>query len=97
MTADRERLERMRVRATVPPKREREHRWIALVTYTLSQEEIDAAARGEKMLLDEWNRVDANIGCLDCQEPYEAASGRPCEAEEYPWADRRGAVGGAEA
>jgi hypothetical protein len=59
----------------------KEHRWIVAVIYQLPEEAAERAVNGEVVNLGHENRIGVDgPGCLDCERPYEAARGTPCDA-----------------
>ena len=77
-------------RGFAPAKVPGRHRWIAVVTHTLSDE---AARRGHAVgagpvLLDVETMLDMSIGCLDCEQPFHDVADEPCRASAYRGFDR---------
>lgn len=65
----------------LPAKRKGEHRWVAVCSFFLSQEEAEAAVSpGNKVLMGMSNILTYGIGCYDCEEIYHLAHGSPCPA-----------------
>lgn len=67
---------------TLPDKEPGHHRWVAVVSYSLSDEEAKAAVEGgEPVLLDAAHLfTPVEVGCLDCEERYEDVVGTLCTA-----------------
>lgn len=67
----------------LPTKVSGQHRWLAFVTYSLTDEEAETAmtSGGEKVMLDERRRIDVMVGCWDCEGTYGDGRGKPCPAE----------------
>ena len=61
------------------------HRWMALATYVLSDEEARMAHEGVPVLLDQAHLGSFHIGCLDCEQEYGAAMTARCPAAAFPW------------
>lgn len=73
-------------KAEPPEKKPGQHRWIALASYVLSDEQAAAATDNtDTVLLDHENRMMTALSCIDCEMPYEAVRDQPCEAEDE-WA-----------
>ena len=69
---------------TLPRKQPLHHRWIAVVSYTLSPEQAEGVHEpGNKVLFDESNIWDIAVGCIDCEEPYPVVKDKRCRAPEY--------------
>jgi hypothetical protein len=76
----------------LPPKGWRKHRWIAVASHVLSEEQAEGAYEpGNRVLMDGSNLWTFSIGCIDCEEPYESVKDKRCNAPAYiDPADTRG-------
>ena len=68
----------------LPPKKSGRHRFVAIATFAISEE----AARGAELrtdpaILDHENLWSVNVGCIDCEEPWELTMKNFCDAAEY--------------
>ncbi len=68
--------------AAKPPGR---HRWMALATYVLSDEEARMAHEGVPVLLDQPHLAAFHVGCLDCEQEYGEAVTKRCGSPGFPW------------
>lgn len=66
------------VRGELPPKQGRAHRWVAIVSYALTQGQAVSAHEGNAVNLDEKNRLSVVVGCWDCEQEYPAGH-RDCD------------------
>lgn len=74
--------------AQLPPKEPGRHRWVALASYTLTDDEAAGAVDGVAVRLDTAHLFSpVGIGCLDCERRYTDARAEPCEAEDE-WTER---------
>lgn len=66
----------------LPPKEPGRHRWVAVASYTLTDDEA-AGAAGTTVVLDT-SRLFApvQVGCLDCERRFQDARTEPCEADD---------------
>lgn len=66
---------------TLPPKTAGRHRWVVVVSYTVSAADIAAAAAGRPVHLDHENRLGVSTLCADCIADYRDAHGQPCSPD----------------
>lgn len=67
-----------------PPKVPFVHRWIVIVTHTVSDKEAKDIKQGNPtILLDLENLVDVNYGCVDCEGGLLDVYGTPCPAPDF--------------
>lgn len=65
---------------SLPEKKRGRHRFIAVASYTIS----DEAARHETpAILDQENLWDVSVGCIDCEQPWTPDMKRFCDAPGY--------------
>ena len=69
----------------LPDKQPGRHRWTAAAMYVLTSHQASAAAAGSQVTLGIDNLLSVLVGCIDCEQPYDAAKGTRCEAEPYDW------------
>jgi hypothetical protein len=73
-------------RGELPDKVPGKHRYIVMVTYTITQHQASAMFAGSRVVLGEEQMLPPPlVGCLDCEEPYDKAKGNPCAAEGFDW------------
>ncbi len=71
----------------LPEKEEGRHRWIAIASYTLTDEEAKGAHVGTDILLDANHLfTPVEVGCLDCEGRYKEVIDQPCPAGD-DWSD----------
>ncbi len=67
------------VPASLPPKRGRAHRWIARVTFLVTDEQARLANEGiEPPPITNDQALAIEYGCFDCGQPYTQVSAEPC-------------------
>lgn len=67
----------------IPAKRPGVHRWICVVSHYMSDEQADAfthRSESSPVLLDSTNLMAADVGCVDCEQPYREVQDKPCPA-----------------
>lgn len=70
----------------LPTKRPYAHRWIVTVVHSLGQEQAEAWAEGGgQVRLDPSTIVDALMGCMDCEQTFDQAKGKPCTVADTGW------------
>lgn len=68
----------------LPPKRWRVHRWVAIASFILSDEQAEASRHpGGKAAMDGSNLWSLSVGCIDCEKTYDEAAGRRRNGETY--------------
>ena len=68
----------------LPPKRWRRHRWGAVASFVLPDEQAEAAFEpGNRVLMDPTNLWSFGVGCIDCELTYQESHDKRCDAEEY--------------
>lgn len=66
----------------LPPKIAGQHRWTAVVTYSVTNGEAAAHAAGGALVLGDRNVFFLEVRCFDCDVPYDDASAMSvCELE----------------
>jgi hypothetical protein len=81
-------VSRAEPQTTFPKKVMGQHRWMAMATYVLSEDEARKAQLGEYVLLDPPHLASVMVGCLDCEEQMGSAAPM-CPAPGFDW-DRGG-------
>lgn len=73
-------------RGQLPEKVPGKHRYVVMVTYTITRHQASAMFDGSRVVLNEESMLPPPmVGCLDCEEPYQAAKGNPCPAAGFDW------------
>lgn len=70
----------------LPPKKTGRHRFVAIATYSLTVDEVEAIHDPERQRtvhLDHENFAFMTAGCIDCEMPWSAELKRFCEAPEW--------------
>jgi hypothetical protein len=62
----------------LPDKVPGQHRFMVAASYSVSAEELALAIEGEQMHLDHETRFSLVMGCLDCEQDYDACKDQPC-------------------
>jgi hypothetical protein len=73
-------------RGELPDKVAGKHRYVVMVTYTITRHQASAMFDGSRVVLGEEQMLPPPmVGCLDCELPYNQAKGAPCEADGFDW------------
>lgn len=54
------------------------HRWAAIATYGITEQQANAATTGGAINLDAKKIVEFVVGCWDCQVDYQQCHNQPC-------------------
>lgn len=65
----------------LPPKEAGKHRWIVATSHTVTEQQAQHGASGTvDVYLDHENRLQIDLGCIDCEQPYLLVKDQPCPA-----------------
>lgn len=78
-------FESTQLRGELPDKESGRHRWIVIVTHTITSSQAAAADAGSKITLDAASCIGLHVGCLDCEGVYEQVRLERCEAAPFDW------------
>lgn len=68
----------------LPDKKVGRHRFIAIASFTITEEGAQAARQGDSpAILDHENLWDISIGCVDCEQPYAPDLKRYCPGPTF--------------
>jgi len=72
-------------RRQLPPKKPGRHRFVAIATYAISEENVQSmyVDDGNQVHLDHENLWDLSVGCIDCEQPMSKNLKKFCDAPEY--------------
>lgn len=66
-------------RRKLPQKQPGKHRWVVVASYTISEEQAEAAfIPGNRVMMDGSNLFHMGVGCYDCEGEYQYVKGQRC-------------------
>lgn len=74
----------------------KKHNWVAIFTLHLTDKEAAQAYtfdhHGKKVLASKMRKEDGfvDVGCYDCEEPYQSAHDKPCKSSAGIGGDKDG-------
>lgn len=77
------RLDRLPYFENLPPKQGTQHRWVAIATFTVTDDNMAASFAGDDGILDHENLVNVTFGCIDCEEQYLSPRNAACSAPAW--------------